>query len=175
MKKIFGLRKRFYIPPLIALLCMYAASFYYPNIEVRHVYNVCPVFIVYTDSFVGDGNSGTCRGPIILIRPEYKDDLLVETHEVVHAKQSYRTFFLGWIKCFYDQEYLAKVEAEAYAIEITDYTQISTYAKMIQNEYAPETDVRIIEDYLYRYWDECTRCETCYSHIQANQLVSLTK
>lgn len=173
--KIFGVRKRFYIPPIIVLLCMYAASFYYPNIEVRHVYSVCPVFIIYTDQFVGEGNSGTSRGPLILIRPEYKDDFLLENHELVHSKQSYRSFFLGWIRAVFDRDYLAKLEAEAYAIELTDHNQIGIYARMIQEEYSPNSDLQLIKEYLYQYWDECTRCETCYNHLQAKRLVSLTK
>ena len=147
---------------------MYAATFYFPNMTVRHVYKVCPVFIIYSDFSLLDDQGATTRGLIVIIRPKYKNDLLTESHELIHAKQAYRTCFWGWIKAKFDHDYLARWEAEAYAIEITNYSQIDSMARMIKDEYSLDTDVNKIKEYLFEYWDDCTRRETCFKHIQAS-------
>ena len=43
-------------------------------------------FIFYTDMFMGTAN-GKAIGPIILIRPKYKDDYGLYQHELEHVKQ----------------------------------------------------------------------------------------
>lgn len=149
--KIFGVRKRFYIPPILLLIFGYLSVFYFPNVEVDHVYKVCPVFTIYTDSFLEQDQSGTCRGLVVIIRPEYRDDKTVKTHELVHAKQAYRGLFFNWVRAAYDRQYLAKIECEAYATEIKNTNQIPYYAHMIQKEYAPNVQYEIIKDYLYYY------------------------
>ena len=44
-----------------------------------------PVF--YWDKGVAKGAAGTTRGPVIFIRPAYRDDKGLYEHELVHAKQ----------------------------------------------------------------------------------------
>jgi len=149
--KIFGLRKRFYIPPLLALLFGYCLAFYYPHIEVNHVYKVLPVFTIYTENGLTIDQAGTCRGLIVLIRPECKNDKSVKIHELVHARQAYRHLFFNWLFVACDRKYLAKIECEAYATQITNVKQVPYYADMIQEEYAPNVRYEIIEDYLYYY------------------------
>lgn len=152
--KIFGLRKRFYIPPLLALLFGYCLAFYYPHIEVNHVYKVLPVFTIYTEKTLNLDQAGTCRGIIILIRPSCKDDTTVKIHELVHARQAYKSFFFYWLIAAVDDEYLAKIECEAYATEIVNSNQIPIIARLIQTEYTPNVRYDIIEDYLMEYYKE---------------------
>lgn len=149
---------------------MYAVALYSPNVKVKHIYGVCPVFIIYTDIGLDDDRCGESRGLLVLIHPKYRNDLLLESHELIHSRQHYRTFFLGWVQMLFNDDVLAEWESEAYAIEISSYTQIPFYAKMIKENYEVDTDINLIEEYLFKYWDKCTRHENCYSHIQSKDV-----
>ena len=146
--KLFGLRKRFYIPPIICILIMYILAGISPLIDVKHVYKVCPAFIIYTDVYLDSGSCGAARGIIVLINPKSRDDQTVIDHELIHIQQSYRSLFTDWIFCWLDKEHLAKRECEAYAIQINNVDNIPIWAKMIQEEYSPNAPLENIEEYL---------------------------
>lgn len=148
--KIFGVRKIFYIPPLLILLFGYFIALTSPNVEVQHIYKVLPVFTIYTEQTLTDDQEATCRGLLIIIRPESRDEPNVLKHELVHARQAYKSFFFSWVFAAIDEEILAKMECEAYASHIKA-DAIPYYAKMIQKEYAPNVPYKIIKNYLTYY------------------------
>ena len=150
--KIFGVRKRFYIPPLIILVMLYTIAAISPNMDVKHVYKVCPVFIVYTNKILKDCEIASCKNIFVFIRPEHKNDKRVLTHELIHAKQSYRYCFTTWIFMNISDEYLAKFEAEAYASEIKSLEGVKIYSSLIQLVYTPTVPIKVIESYVEYYW-----------------------
>lgn len=72
----------------------------------------------YTNKFIPSGSAGCARGPVIFIRPEYREDAGLLAHEEVHRWQW--VFTLGLHSFFYllwDQYRLA-VEVIAYRRQI---------------------------------------------------------
>ena len=153
--KLLGVRKRFYIPLLSILLSAYIIAALSPNVEATQVYKVLPVFIFYTDTeaFYGEGNAATCRGPLVVISNEYRDDEGARRHELVHARQVYRYVLFHWIICYFSDEQLAKAEAEAYGrIDMARETDAPIYAALIKESYTPNVDIKQIEEQLTYYW-----------------------
>lgn len=70
--------------------------------------------IFYTNKFVPSRFAAVTYGPVILIRPAYKNDLGLLEHEKVHVKQFWRT--LGLLGIFYllSNKFRLKCEVEAY-------------------------------------------------------------
>jgi hypothetical protein len=134
---------------LLIYLIGYTAAICSANIDVVYVYKVCPVFNVYTTHFIDD-ETGSNKGIINVIRPEDRDTNVVK-HELIHAKQCYRTFYLGTIFAYFNKSYLAKCEAEAYSIEINNEFGVVEYAKLIQDCYAPNVPIEKIEGYIRNY------------------------
>lgn len=50
-----------------------------------------PALTIYTNKLPQDWAGGWCFGPIILIRPKYKDDKGLHVHELFHALQFWLT------------------------------------------------------------------------------------
>jgi hypothetical protein len=48
----------------------------------------------YTDFGVPDGSAGCARGPVIFIRPKYRNDYGLYRHELLHVKQAIAGFFV---------------------------------------------------------------------------------
>jgi hypothetical protein len=157
--KIFGVRKRFYLPPLIVLIMLYTISALSANMDVKHVYKICPVFIVYTNKILKDNEIAACKNIFVFIRPELKNDERVLKHELTHAKQSYRYCFTTWIFMNISDEYLARFEAEAYATEIKNPIGVKIYSSLIQLAYTPTVPIEIIEGYVEYYWKNITDME----------------
>lgn len=152
--KILGLRKRFYLPPLICLSILYIIAAISSNMDVKHVYNICPVFIVYTNNILKENQIATCKNIFVFIRPEFKNDKRVLKHELVHAKQSYRYCLHAWLIVLLSDDYLARFESEAYASEINNKLEIPLYADLIHTEYTPSIPVDVIEGYIEYYWQK---------------------
>jgi hypothetical protein len=153
--QVFGVRKRFYIPPLVALCLGFVIAGISPAVELDRVYGVCPVFVWYVDeeSYGGDQFMGTCKGPIVIINSRHRERPEVRAHELVHAEQSYRSVFFHWIPCILSGDHLAAAEAEAYArTGMVCESDAPFYAQMIQNEYSPDTPVDFIEQKLLHHW-----------------------
>jgi hypothetical protein len=149
--KIFRVRKIFYIPLLTIFLSLYIITGLAPNGEIHYVYGVCPVFVFYTDNWLEENEGGKSKGLLVFIRKEFKEYDIVLRHELVHAKQSYRTYFFDWIFLALSDRHIAKREAEAYATEITCKTQIKPMAVFIKEEYYLNVDVETIEKYILLY------------------------
>ena len=70
--------------------------------------------IFYTNRFVPEGSAGCARGPVILIRPEYRYDKGLLAHEQVHTYQWWRTLGLHSFLYLFSKRYRLKAEVEAY-------------------------------------------------------------
>lgn len=46
--------------------------------------------VFYTDKFIREGFGGVAKGPLIFIRPKYRDDKGILEHEKVHVRQWWR-------------------------------------------------------------------------------------
>lgn len=74
---------------------------------------------IYTTLFVGTNNAGCARGPVILIRPEYRGDTGLLEHEKTHVWQFWRTFGLHSFLYLFSKSYRLKAEVEAYRVQLT--------------------------------------------------------
>ena len=69
----------------------------------------------YTTRCLDAWQAGRCLGPIIIIRPKYKDDVGLYKHELEHIKQGFRTLGLHAILYNISDRYAMWAEAKAYA------------------------------------------------------------
>lgn len=135
---------------LLIYLIGYAAVFLSPNVEVSYVYKVCPVFTIYVENIDNTNPAGINKGIFNFIRHIDRDSD-VEDHELIHAKQCYRTFYLSTIYAYFNKTYLTKCEAEAYAPMINSEHGITPFAEMIRDCYGPDVPIEKIEGYLRNY------------------------
>lgn len=77
--------------------------------------------VVYTNFGVHKGFAGTTYGPLVFIRPVYKDDIGLLKHELVHTKQFWTLRLLTMSKL--------ERELEAYAEQIKWYDEEVRKAK----------------------------------------------
>ena len=137
---------------LLIYLTGYAAAALLTNVKVDYVYKVCPVFTVYVDDI--DNNSAGVNKGIVNFIKHINKDTDIEDHEMIHAKQCYRTFYLSTIIAHFSQSWLAKCEAEAYSIQLTSIHSIKPYAMLIQESYSPDVPLEQIESYLRNYFEK---------------------
>lgn len=92
--------------------------------------------IFYTNRFVPSNSAGCSRGPVIFIRPEYKDDIGLLEHEKVHVKQWYRTFGVHSFLYLFSKNYKLKSEVEAYKKQL-EYSpkSVDLFAKYLSEDY----------------------------------------
>lgn len=72
-----------------------------------------PHFTVYTDN-LPEGVAGQAHGPVILIRPQYRNDIGLYEHELTHVLQWYMTLMLHPILYVLFQKYRLWAEVQAY-------------------------------------------------------------
>ncbi len=102
--------------------------------KVVFIYKFIPIFIFYTDILVKDWAIGRSLGFFIVIRPGYRFNPYLETHELIHCKQFFRTFGLHWWKYNTDNEYKLRAEIEAFTTEFTHrYKIIDTSGLWIED------------------------------------------
>jgi len=53
-----------------------------------------PYFVIYTDKLPANVG-GRATGPVVRIKPEYRDDAGIHAHELVHVKQWYTGLAVG--------------------------------------------------------------------------------
>lgn len=155
--KIFGLRKRFYVPPIVVIILSYLAAFTCPEVKLVHVYKILPAFVVYSDFSVPKIAGGVRRGPYVLIRPESKNSYALEQHELIHVEQGYRSFFTNWVGHFLSGRHRANLEAEAYAVQayhegIRNPEDLMFYAGVIHKYYYTGLTKEQIYHILLSYW-----------------------
>lgn len=93
--------------------------------------------VFYTDRFVPSNAAGCARGPIIFIRPQYRDDKGLLAHEERHALQWWRTLTLhSWLYLL-SKSYRLKAEVECYRIQASFYPddRRPLFAKFIARSY----------------------------------------
>lgn len=152
--KIWGLRKRFLVLPMLFLLYGYSMAALSKNVEVYHVYGILPAFFWYTDYGLSPNQEASENGILVKMRKYLLEDDLrqhIIDHELVHVKQYYRTFFTSSYRVLFSQEYLAKLEAEAYAIALDKEEEVIIFSEMIQECYTPDVPLEKIEEYLRFY------------------------
>ena len=152
--KCLKIRKRFYIPILLVLMSSYMVVAFSPNVEVYHVYKMCPAFVIYTDNFLAPGQTATIRGMIVIIHPDVRGCKNVLEHELMHVRQGYRYGFQHWILMLWSDNMLTHMEAEAYALHIPNEESIPIYAKMLKEEYSFSASIEELEEYILYYWKE---------------------
>ena len=101
--------------------------------------------IIYTSRFIPLWAAGCTYGPVILIRPEYRNDKGLLEHERVHVKQWIRTLGLHGYLYLFIKSYRLKAEVEAYKEQLKHYADDRTllFAGFIAGRY--ELDVSVIE------------------------------
>jgi hypothetical protein len=70
-------------------------------------------FVFYTNRFIPRRFAAHTRGPVIFIRPEYRDDHGLLEHEIVHVRQWYRNPLFGLFYKF-SARFRLNAEVEAY-------------------------------------------------------------
>jgi len=149
--KNLKVRKLFFIPIIFILLSSYIIAALSSEVEVHYIYKVLPVFVIYVNDLNGD-RIGIPKGPVVLICKNNRDSKIVLTHELIHAKQCYRYIFYYWIPMLFSDNMLTKMEAEAYASQITSEEQIPLWATFIKDEYKSSLTEKEIEYYIAYYW-----------------------
>jgi hypothetical protein len=104
--------------------------------------------VFYTDRFIDDWAVGCARGPLIFIRPKYKEDKGLLAHEQVHVKQWFKTLALHPFLYLFSAKYRYKSELEAYKEQLKySPDKASKYAEFIKTRYNLSIDYdRVLED-----------------------------
>ena len=91
----------------------------------------------YTDRFIPARFSAVTYGPVILIRPQCKEDRGLLEHELTHRRQWLRTLTVHSLLYALSPSYRLRAEAEAYAkqLEYTPSKPIDAFAFFICTKY----------------------------------------
>lgn len=91
----------------------------------------------YTDRFIPSISRGCARGPLIFIRPQYKDDRGLLEHEKVHRKQWLRTIGIHPFLYLFSDKYKLRAEVEAFKEQAQWYAddRLPYFAKVIATKY----------------------------------------
>jgi hypothetical protein len=82
-----------------------------------------PAFVFYTDRFISAGNGGESWGPIVLIRPKYKDDRGLLEHELQHSRIFWQTLGLSALMYWLFPAAKLAQEVECYKIQLKVTTE----------------------------------------------------
>ena len=93
--------------------------------------------IFFTDKLVPANAAGCARGPVIFIRPKYRDDQGLIAHEKEHVRQWLTTLGLHSFLYLLSDQYKLWAEVEAYKIQATYYAddRRPMFARFIANDY----------------------------------------
>ena len=83
---------------------------------------------------------GETRGPIILIKPQCRDDTGLHIHELTHVKQWFRTLGIHSFLYLFSKSYRLKAEVEAYREQLKHYLddRSALFAHYLANDYGFE-------------------------------------
>ena len=90
--------------------------------------------IFYTNRFIPKRFAAYTIGPVILIRPEDKDDGPLLVHEQTHVKQFKRTLGLNGVLGLFES-YRRKYEVEAYKAQIAAGADLDRCAELLATNY----------------------------------------
>lgn len=79
--------------------------------------------VIYTNKLIPAKFAAKTIGPIILMRPQYKDDTGLLEHEKVHVRQFWSTLGLFGIPYYFSKKYRLKYELEAYKEQLKYYKE----------------------------------------------------
>lgn len=92
--------------------------------------------VFYTDRFVPENAAGCARGPLIFIRPKYRNDRGLLAHERTHVQQWLRTVGLHSFLYLFSKQYRLKSEVEAYQAQLAySPNDIDLFAEYISRDY----------------------------------------
>ena len=115
--------------------------------KLEFIYKLIPIPVFYTDRFVI--LSGKSFGMFICIKPEFKDNIALLEHELVHCRQFYRTLCIHSILYKLSSKYRLNSEIEAYkaTIEYSGYTE-EIQSKWIVNSLLNDYDLDYTREYI---------------------------
>ena len=93
--------------------------------------------IFYTDRFIPKQHQAATRGPVILIRPEYRGDRGLLEHEKVHRRQWIRTLGLHSLLYLFVEDYRLTAEVEAFREQAKHYPddRMPRFAQLLATNY----------------------------------------
>jgi hypothetical protein len=93
--------------------------------------------VIYTDFLIPKKYDAMTRGPLILVRPEFKDEKGLVEHEIVHVKQWWKNPLFHALMYKISKKYRLASEVEAYKHQLKFYDEDHTYlfAGYIANQY----------------------------------------
>lgn len=117
-----------------------------------------PNIVLFTNWFIPKRFAAYSYGPIILVRPKYREDLPLIHHEQVHSRQFWRTFGLHGIRYMFSKEYRFKSEVEAYGEQVKKMLELKMrpneprFARLIATHYnldvTEQQALNAIHDYI---------------------------
>lgn len=97
------------------------------------------MLIFYTERFIPVEHGACTYGPVILIRPKYKNDEGLLAHEKYHRKRWLMTLGISGVLYRFSKEYRLKEEIKAYKIQSEYYddkiAKKRIFAKYISDNY----------------------------------------
>ena len=87
------------------------------NFSIVFLYRIIPVLIIYTANKIPNNAVGCTRFYSIRIKPRFRNDLSVVTHEIIHAKQIIRSVGLHYLLYNFSSKYRYHSELEAYSYQ----------------------------------------------------------
>ncbi len=106
--------------------------------------------IFYTTNFVGDRFAGSTRGPLIFIRPEYKDDVGLLEHEKTHRWQWIRTIGLHSFLYLLLPSYRLSSEVEAYKVQLQYCSDVELNTRRFARFISTKYNLDVSEEEAYR-------------------------
>lgn len=151
--KIFGLRKGYLLALLSLPFVFCIVTMLSSPIRVQFVYGILPVLIGSNSDILPKGTTAIQRGMFIFVEPSLLNNDIIINHEIIHAKQYYRTISVSYWWALISERHLADVEAEAYVTEANSPKDFNRLADLIKEEYAPSIDKEYITNRLQKYWE----------------------
>ena len=108
--------------------------------------------IIITERFIPSWAAGCAFGPIVLIRPKYKDDKGLVAHELMHVKQWVFTFGIHGFLYLLSDVYKLWAEVQAYKKQATYYDddRLPMFAGFISTRYdlniTPENALKLLRE-----------------------------
>lgn len=116
-----------------------------------------PNIVIFSEIAVPKKYAAYSYGPIIFVRPEYREDYALIHHEQVHSRQFWRAFGLHGIRYMLSKDYRFKSEVDAYGEQIKKTLELKKrpneprFAKMIATLYNLDVTEQQALDALYNY------------------------
>ena len=123
--------------------------------KLKFVYGFLPAIVFYTDKLIPKRFGAYTIGPIVLIRPKYKDNEGLLQHELTHVKQMYRTLLLHGLFYLLSKGYRLRAEVEAYRVQLqyppaseSPHKYRKKFAKFIATKYGLSISEKEAEELL---------------------------